>query len=303
MDAGIVAGLVTTLPEGAEIGRVRAAGIRLRGVATAEKALASLAGAAAEGIAEGAAQHHAASDASRRGHGGAEEAGAAALRPEAGLTHGARLVTPRTALPAAPGTGPVAHAGSTLTEAAGRGALRLAGAAEQAAEKAAGRARPALRLGEFRLELLHAPVKVGEGLLLHEDRLRHGVRRVGLSAQPLGDQALGLRIARLVGNLLQALENIGDDLAFLVVHDRFSSGAARRPGEKMGRRRRFVHGASRHARPRRHPASLLGPPPHACSGGAKRRPEDLGPMRQPRAVAPARHGRPAILGSAGAARG
>ena len=234
MDAGIVAGLVTALPEGAEIGCVRAVGIRLRGVAAAEQALAGLAGAppkalprALPSIMPPATPAAVAMAVPRK-----PEPPRCAPKPGWPMVPGWPPQGPPCPPPQGPGRPPMP--GRILAEAAGRRALRLAAAAEQAAEKAAGRARPALRLGELRLELLHAPVEVGEGLLLHEDRLRHGVGRVRLGAQPLGDQALGLGIARLVGNLLQALENIGDDLAFLIVHDRFSSGTAGRPGRGDG---------------------------------------------------------------------
>ena len=89
-------------------------------------------------------------------------------------------------------------------------------AAEDARQEAAA-ALAALRdLGAQRFEL---GVQVGEGLFLDEDGLRHRVGRVGLLAQPLGDEALGLRVARLMGDALQATEDIGNDLAFLIVHD------------------------------------------------------------------------------------
>ena len=56
-----------------------------------------------------------------------------------------------------------------------------------------------LVLGRQRLELR---VQVLEGLLLHDDRLRHGVGRIGLAADAILDEALRLGIARLVRDLL-----------------------------------------------------------------------------------------------------
>jgi small multidrug resistance pump len=67
-------------------------------------------------------------------------------------------------------------------------------------------------------QLLILGLEIGQGLLLNEDRLRQGIGRIGLLAQLLGDEALGLRIPRLVRHLLQASEDIADDLAFLIVH-------------------------------------------------------------------------------------
>ena len=68
-----------------------------------------------------------------------------------------------------------------------------------------------LGLFELLVEALHR-------LFLHVERLRHRVGRVGLGAHLVGDEALGLGVARLPGRLLEPLEDVGDDLSFLVVH-------------------------------------------------------------------------------------
>jgi hypothetical protein len=73
----------------------------------------------------------------------------------------------------------------------------------------------ALELG---FELLDLAMKVGQGLFLHVERLRHRVRRIGLLTDFFGDEALRLRVAGLIGDLLQTPENIRDDVAFLTVH-------------------------------------------------------------------------------------
>jgi hypothetical protein len=71
---------------------------------------------------------------------------------------------------------------------------------------------------ELSSQLLVLGLKIGQCLLLNVDCLSHRIGRIRLLAQFLGDEALGLRIARLVRHLLEAPEDIGYDLAFLFVH-------------------------------------------------------------------------------------
>jgi hypothetical protein len=83
-------------------------------------------------------------------------------------------------------------------------------------------------------------VEVGERLFLHEQRLRHGVGSVGLAPDHLVDEALGFRVARLVRRAFQAPEDVGDDVAFLLVHGPAPSSsdprrAVRAPDGEAGR--------------------------------------------------------------------
>ena len=175
-----------------------------------------------EGVHERVAEHHAAGDAAAVVSAVAEKAAAAALRRAEGaalaghsrLTH-ARLAhagDPRPALawhrsglrsglPPGPSPGP-----ALLRLAEGRPrALGLArAAAEQAGQEAAAlRALP--QLLDLGLERLELGVEVLQRLLLDEDRLRHGIGRIGLLPDLLLDEALRLGIARLVRDLLEAL--------------------------------------------------------------------------------------------------
>jgi small multidrug resistance pump len=175
----------------------------------------------AEGMGQGIGDHHAARDTRRRRESGPEEPA-----PATALHHAA-----------APGTGRAAHH-ATLGSAVmllgrmgltprrrladrrrvvGRSRWARCAAAEDAGQETAllGLAAGVIDLGP---QLLVLGLEIGQGLLLNEDRLRQGIGRIGLLAQLLGDEALGLRIPRLVRHLLQASEDIADDLAFLIVH-------------------------------------------------------------------------------------
>src|SRR4051794_5175180 len=177
---------------------------------------------APEGVHERVADHHAARDARGRRERAAEEAASAPAAHHAGL----RLAAPGTGLrPAGAISLPVAGPGLRLAAPRrSRRALRLRlrprAPSENARQKAAGLrlAAGALDLGAHLLKLL---VEALDRLLLHVDQLRHRVGRVRLAADLVVDEALRLRIARLAGRLLETLEDLRDDLAFLAVHDVF----------------------------------------------------------------------------------
>ncbi len=82
--------------------------------------------------------------------------------------------------------------------------------------------RGGLPLGLF--ELL---VEALDRLFLHVDQLRHRVGRVGLGPELVGDEPLGIGVAGLAACLLQTLEDTGDDIAFLAVHQNLLQSNAR----------------------------------------------------------------------------
>src|SRR5262249_19696634 len=57
-----------------------------------------------------------------------------------------------------------------------------------------------------------------EGLVLHEHGLHQRIDGMGRAGEPFGNGPLGLRIARLIFEPSQAIEQIGDELTFLRGH-------------------------------------------------------------------------------------
>src|SRR5829696_3771479 len=192
--------------QAAEIGLAPGQGGCLGGAERPERLMPTL-----EGIHQRAADHHAARDARRRGESAAQNAGLlTAARTGLGPTRSITLPITRSRLRLA---APRRSRGWAL-----RLGLRPRAAAKDARQQSArlGLAPGALHLSAQFLNLL---VEALDRLLLHVDQLCHRVGCVRLAADFVGDEALRLRIARLVRRLFEALENPRDDLAFLAVHD------------------------------------------------------------------------------------
>ena len=94
----------------------------------------------------------------------------------------------------------------------GRRRTPRAGRPRRIAEETPLPARLAFQFGDPGARLL-------QRLLLHQGGLHEEVRRGGLACDVARDQALGLGVARLVFILLQTAEQIGDQIAFLLLHD------------------------------------------------------------------------------------
>src|SRR5262245_28869654 len=207
-----------------------------------------LALASAEHVADAAEQEPAADHAGRRRCRGAEERAAA----RRSLRHGpARLAAAPLLLPAAPlllwlraGTAPGRAAGAAailrrnphglLARTHRRNRAAPLVAAEQrpahAVEEAlvlSGALGPALRPALRRIFEL-ADIRVGllERFVLDEDALHQRVDGVRRLREPLADGLLGLRVARLVFESGEPLEQISDELALLRCHGGSSSADA-----------------------------------------------------------------------------
>ena len=177
-----------------------------------------------------AVEHHGAADhAGGRGRRGAEERAAAESRRS--RTHGRAPCPgpwrppigwpPASAARAAPPAGPGPHTPllpSPPARTEGTEPRRLV-AAEQGVAHVVEEAALARRLlGGPALQLLDAGIGALEGLVLHQDGLHQRVDGVRRAPEPLGDGALGVRIARdsLEGG--EAVEQLGDELTFLRGH-------------------------------------------------------------------------------------
>ena len=71
-----------------------------------------------------------------------------------------------------------------------------------------------LELFDLRLQVLKPLVGGLQRLILNEHRLRQEIGSIGLRADGVRDQRLGLRIARYIGGPLDAVEKTVQQLAF-----------------------------------------------------------------------------------------